>query len=71
MVIVSQGKGIICNWDNATDVYVKGTIVTLTDVCGEKCLLGLYESEERAKAVLDKLINAIGLNMYMYQMPKK
>lgn len=65
MIIISQDKNAIVNFDNVSEIRVKydGTIVTFDntydprDDCSD--ILGKYETEERAKEVLQEIIRAL------------
>ena len=76
MIIVSQDKKLIVNFDNVSYIYISDD-----DSCEYHIMVqapapmdgsvGCYGTEERAKEVLEKMINAIGLGMYKYDMPQK
>lgn len=65
MIIISQDKNTIVNFDNVSEIRVKydGTIVMFDNTydnqndCSD--ILGKYETEERAKEVLQKIIRTI------------
>ena len=78
MIIVSQDKKALINLDNICSISLGHedetvTIVAFTNIasCSFGGVLGEYETEERAIKVLDNILNAAGLKMYQYQMPKK
>ena len=84
MIIVSQDKGKIINFDNMTRVYI-----TFDEGDDDVCIrtetvdslyedLGYYDTEERAKEVLQEIIDmykfnrceAVGQKNAVYRMPK-
>ena len=75
MIIISQDKKMLANFENIVSI----TIVSFENdhsvyaISGdlENLILGTYPTEKRAMDVLDKIVNARGLGMYAYQMPKK
>lgn len=78
MIIVSQDKKSLINFDNMSAICVGHenetvTIVAFNNVSPDSFggVLGEYKTEERAIKVLDNILNAAGLKMYKYQMPKK
>lgn len=71
MVIVSQDKTEFVNFNNVTSIFCEQSKIKCVFLIDKSVTLGEYETEERAKDILKKMINAIGLDMYMYQMPKK
>lgn len=60
MIIVSQDKNTIINFNNITEIVANGTEVVITDNIykdyGET--IGIYKTEERAKEVLQEIKNA-------------
>ncbi len=61
MIIVSQGKGKIINFDNMTRVYItfdKGDDVCIRTETVDSLYedLGYYKTEERAKEVLQEIV---------------
>lgn len=63
MIIVSQDKDEIINFDNISSIVINdawddkpGQVIIATDVRGNKHTLGYYKSEERAKEVLDWIV---------------
>lgn len=63
MIIVSQDKDEILNFDNMTLIVINdawddkpGQILIATDVRGNRHTLGYYKSEERAKEVLREIM---------------
>ena len=77
MIIVSQNKKIIVNFDRVIYISVgKDEDSEMMDVIcyseiGGYIVLGSYDTNERASEVLDSIVNSVGLKMYKYQMPKK
>lgn len=76
MIIVSQDKKSIYNFDNLVAIKVESDSdnekhrVRCLDTLGATTI-GTYSTEKRALDVLDKIVNAAGLGMYTYVMPKK
>lgn len=76
MIIVNQDKTSIHNLDNLVSISVRPNSddgkyrVKCTDIIGS-ITLGTYSTEKRAIDILDKIVNAAGLGMYVYVMPKK
>lgn len=74
MIIVSQDKDEIINFDNISSIVINdawddkpGQVIIATDVRGNKHTLGYYKSEERTKEVLQEIIIAIrGKNMVQF-----
>lgn len=67
MIIVSQNKKVILNFDNIINLkleeYIKNMdgereiqVQAITD-CGDYCVLAYYETEERAKEVFQDIIS--------------
>lgn len=62
MIIVSQDKNEIVNFENITSIVVNdvwedrpGQVLNATDVRGSRHSLGYYKDEERAKEVLQEI----------------
>lgn len=76
MIIVNQDKKSIYNFDNLVSITIVPDTdneeyrVRCVDILGGTTL-GRYATEKRAMDVLDKIVNAAGLGMYTYVMPKK
>ena len=77
MTILSQDKTRLVNADQVEWIGIRQTskddasCTVYAMARGGSVWLGTYVSKERAIAVIDKISNAIGLNMYTYSMPKK
>lgn len=84
MLIVSQDKYNILNFDTTVNIGVE-EISTLNDIVqisaqtnGNTIILGKYKTEERAKEVLQEIINtyrfnrceAVGQKNVVYEMPE-
>ena len=69
MIIVSQDKKKIINFERITEITVSGTGILVGDDVfipkGEE--VGKYESEERAKEVLQEIIKAYKETNYEYE----
>lgn len=61
MIIVSQDKKSIYNFDNAKSIDILDNGVFITDdiLADEGTLIGEYETEERAQEVLEEIIENI------------
>lgn len=87
MIIVSQEKNKILNFNNVNMILIRGTQIisfdnTYTDN-QDGDLFGIYETEERAKEVLQEIIKAYtgwenykygvaeGIGNPKYEMPEK
>lgn len=77
MTILSQDKTRLVNADQVELIGIRpaskedASCTVYAMAHGGVIWLGTYTSKERAIAVIDKISNAIGLNMYTYSMPKK
>lgn len=60
MIIVSQDKDNIVNFDNMTSIWIDDNILDKTnayfEICADDESLGYYKTEERAKEVLQEII---------------
>ena len=88
MIIVSQDKYNILNFDTTVNIGVE-EITTLNDIVqisaqtnGNTIILGKYETEERAKEILQEIVNKyrqynldndklVTLLPKVYEMPKE
>lgn len=61
MIIVSQDKKSIYNFDNAKSIDILENEIYITDniLADEGVLIGVYETEERAQEVLEEIIENI------------
>ena len=61
MIIVSQDKKSIYNFDNAKSIDILENEIYITDniLADEGTLIGVYETEERADEVLEEIIENI------------
>ena len=70
MIIVSQDKKKIINFERITEITVSGTGILVGDDVfipkGEE--VGKYESEERAKEVLQEIISKYKTTLYNSKM---
>ena len=62
MIIVSQDKNKIVNFDNIAHIFIskdsdKHYLIEYGKMNGSSELLGIYATEERAKEVLQEIIN--------------
>lgn len=63
MIIVSQDKDKILNYNNITQIYIgyaennKKRSIRCETLTGTHAALGTYETEERAKEVLEEITN--------------
>ena len=63
MIIVSQDKNKIVNFDNIAHIFIskdseKHYLIEYGKMNGSSELLGIYATEERAKEVLKEILNA-------------
>lgn len=81
MIIVSQDRDLIINFDNVTVIGIaqnNSKEIDSITVDKEEQYLGEYKTEERAKEVLAEIINmykfnrceAVGQNNKIYKMPE-
>ena len=79
MIIVNQDKDMIINFDNVVKIFVKKYCDdkpeiycrTIHDI---EVFLGEYQTEERAKEVLQEIIKLYGADIWtvpVYQMPEE
>lgn len=65
MIIINQDKNAIVNFDNVSKIRAQydGTIVTFNNTYDPRYyssdILGKYETEERAKEILQEIIRAL------------
>lgn len=61
MIIVSQDKKSIYNFDNAKSIDILDNGIYITDniLADEGTLIGVYETEERANEVLEEIIRKL------------
>ena len=82
MLILSQDKNGIVNFTNTTSILVENKELIARVTNGHKATLGEYDTEERAKEVLQEIIKTYknencdtGEAMYheqlVYEMPEK
>lgn len=86
MIVVSQEKDAILNFDNvitirtATDIESrKEKLIAIDTIDGERYYIAKYATEERAKEVIKEIINiykfnrkeAVGQVQVVYEMPEK
>ena len=76
MIIVSQEKDAILNFDNIEAIRLmqsketnQRSLIAIDVLNGERYSVARYETEERAKEVLKQIYVAYG-NMYMLMIPK-
>lgn len=59
MLIVNQKRDIVINFSNVLSIYVQeNNVQTLISCIEDALILGKYKTEERAKEVLQEIINA-------------
>ena len=83
MIIVSQDKSEIINFDKVQNIYVSGRFISLYFELNNNEVIGTYETEERAKEVLQEIIERLenwenlkagqptGICSPKYEMPKE
>ena len=68
MIIVSQDKKAIYNFDNVISLQIEPTLKEYTievyDAINDGSSLGIYSSEERAKEVLQEIISKYKTTLY-------
>lgn len=77
MIILSQDKRMIINFDNISGIVIRKN--TDEDIFQLQCksegenkrILGKYKTEERAKEILKGIAGGYELDMYIYEMPEK
>lgn len=57
MIIVSQDKTSIINFDNIENIYVSGTFISVNYSLNNNECIAEYKTEERAKEVLQEIID--------------
>lgn len=78
MIILSQDKKILMNFDNLTQIYITQDEEEDEDEYFVRCetvgtlyeTLGMYKTEERAKEVLNDILECYE-NLKYYTMPEK
>lgn len=70
MIIVSQDRSTIVNWDNVEYIRVLNRCIRC-DFAGSFVLLGNYETEERAKEVLNDLLDEAKDAYFWSELPKR
>lgn len=58
MIIVSQDKSEIINFDKVQNIYVSGRFISLYFELNNNEVIGTYKTEERAKEVLQEILEA-------------
>lgn len=85
MIIVNQDKTEIINFDKVQNIYVSGRYISLNFELNNNEVIGTYETEERAKEVLDEIAEQYEhgkecgcdrsylrtLNNFTYRMPQE
>ena len=63
MIIVSQDKDIIVNFDRVTSIWIDDNVLNKTnatfDIVADEGTIGTYKTEERAKEVLEEIMQKI------------
>ncbi len=73
MVIVSQDKTELINFNNVENIYISGKYVSINYKSGENAVIGTYKTENRAKEILEEISSFYIINEYqnkVYRMPK-
>ena len=58
MIIVSQDKTSIINFDNIEEIYVSGKFINVNYSLNNNECIAEYKTEERAKEVLQEIVKA-------------
>lgn len=61
MIIVSQDKSEIINFDKVQNIYVSGRFISLNFELNNYEVIGTYKTEERAKEVLREIVDTFGI----------
>lgn len=71
MIIISQDKTRIYNFERVSEIVVSGTEICISDNLRQEegLVIATYETEERAKEVLEEISIAFA-NMEMLKIPK-
>lgn len=68
MIIVSQDKDNIINFDNVKSLWIDSNVLDKTNVnfeiCADDEILGQYKTKERAKKVLNEIIEIFTLKQF-------
>ena len=66
MIIISQGKDNVINYDNVKSLWIDENVLDKTNttfyINADDDFLGEYKTEERAKEVLQEIINVYKFN---------
>ncbi len=69
MLIISQDKSEIINFDKVQNIYVSGRFISLNFELNNNEVIGTYETEERAKEVLKEILEAYkNCNYYSFSL---
>ncbi len=76
MIIVSQNKDAIINFDNIAHIFINNgskTTISYGKMNGLPEELGYYETKERTKEVLQEIIeiHRVAIPTAVYEMPKE
>ena len=82
MLIISQDKSEIINFDKVQNIYVSGRFISLNFELNNNEVIGTYETEERAKEVLEEIVKTymdcniwssyeVSIMNKVYEMPLK
>ena len=71
MIIVSQDKNNVINYDNVKSLWIEDNVLDETNttfyINADEDFLGEYKTEERAKEVLQEIIKAYKETNYEYE----
>ena len=70
MIIVSQDKKSIHNFDNILSLQVERSDVIVYDTINDGSSLGIYSSEERAKEVLQEIVKQKAIFEFFKNVPE-
>lgn len=74
MIIVNQNQNIVINFTNVISIYVQeNNVQVLMKKIEDALILGKYKTEERAKEVLQEIIEThrVAIPTAVYEMPKE
>lgn len=68
MIIVSQDKDNVINYDNVTSLWIDDNVLDKTNttfyINADEDFLGEYKTEERAKEVLQEIVSKYKATLY-------
>ncbi len=71
MLIISQDKNIIINFDNIEILSIVDERICYKTLSGETGILGIYKSPIRAKRVFNSIVEFYANDLRCYYIPEK